>query len=210
MRVVSLCLLICAGLISTAGYAAAPASAPAGTTGLCKDGSYWSGPTKKGACKGHKGVKEWYRSEAAPKAAAPTKPEAPKVAAGGAGVPASAPAGTTGLCKDGSYWSGPTKKGACKGHKGVKEWYGAAATPAAPSTSAAPAAPKAAATTKPEAPRVVAAPGGGAGKVWVNTDSKVYHCAGDRWYGKTKKGEYMSEAEATAQGFKADHGKACK
>jgi|SRR5215813_9831149 len=30
----------------------APAGAPAGTTGLCNDGNYYSGTSKKGACKG--------------------------------------------------------------------------------------------------------------------------------------------------------------
>jgi hypothetical protein len=54
-----------------------------------------------------------------------------------------------------------------------------------------------------------AAAGGGAGKVWVNTDSKVYHCSGTRYYGKTKTGEYMSESEAKSKGNRADHNKAC-
>ena len=53
------------------------------------------------------------------------------------------------------------------------------------------------------------APGGGAGKVWVNTASKTYHCAGTKYYGKTKAGEYMSEADAKAKGNHADHKKAC-
>ena len=41
-------------------------------------------------------------------------------------APANAPAGTTGQCKDGTWYSGASKKGACHGHQGVKEWYGAA------------------------------------------------------------------------------------
>ncbi|WP_430869686.1 DUF3761 domain-containing protein [Cupriavidus basilensis] len=128
----------------------------------------------------------------------------------------------TGTCKDGSSYFGASKKGACAGHGGVKEWHGAAAAsaPAAPMAAAPAATAPATATTpampaaKPMAPAATAAaataaPGGGPGQVWVNKTSKVYHCAGSRWYGKTKNGAYMTEAQATAQGFHAEHGKAC-
>jgi hypothetical protein len=128
---------------------------------------------------------------------------------------ASAPPGSTGQCKDGTFTTHATKKGACSGHQGVKEWFGAAATAApaaAPAAAAAPAQPAAPApnTKAPSpAPATAAAPGGGPGMVWVNSSSKVYHCPGDKWYGKTKAGAYMSEADAKAKGFHADHGKAC-
>ena len=41
-----------------------------------------------------------------------------------------------------------------------------------------------------------------ASMVWVNTDSGVYHKRGTRWYGKTKKGKYMTEADALRAGYK--------
>jgi len=140
-------------------------------------------------------------------------------------LPAGAPAGTTVQCKDGSFASPDKKSGACRGHKGIDTWYGpaAGAAPAAAAAAAAPApaamktaapAPAAAAAPaakagKPDLSTMAAAPGGGAGKVWVNDSSKVYHCPSDPYYGKTKKGEYMSEADAKAKGAHASHGKAC-
>ena len=134
---------------------------------------------------------------------------------------ASAPAGSTGLCKDGTYTTNATKKGACAGHKGVKTWMGGdaaapavAATPAAATTAtAAPAATTATATAAKPAKTATAsaapAAGGGPGMVWVNTSSKVYHCSGTKYYGKTKQGSYMTEDAAKAAGNHADHGKSC-
>ena len=137
-------------------------------------------------------------------------------------APAGAPAGATGLCKDGSYYSGATKQGACAGHKGVKTWYGARAAATSPAgtaapATAAPATPAAAVTAPAAAPRSgksmaasTAAAGAGPGMVWVNKTTKAYHCSTDKWYGKSKNGEYLSEADAKAQGFHAAHGKACQ
>ena len=50
------------------------------------------------------------------------------------------------------------------------------------------------------------APGGGHGLVWVNTETHVYHKEGSRFYGTTKKGKYMSEADAIKEGDKAARG----
>jgi len=41
------------------------------------------------------------------------------------------------------------------------------------------------------------------GMVWVNTDSGIYHKPGSHWYGKTKQGKYMTEADAVKAGYRA-------
>ncbi len=77
------------------------------------------------------------------------------------------------------------------------------ATPqAAPSGNMA--APKATTKTAGAASSQDIAAAKASGKVWVNTDSGVYH-KGGRWYGKTKAGKFMTESEAKAAGYKAAH-----
>ena len=44
------------------------------------------------------------------------------------------------------------------------------------------------------------APGGGHGLVWVNTETHVYHKERSRFYGTTRKGKYVSEADAIKEG----------
>jgi hypothetical protein len=59
-------------------------------------------------------------------------------------------------------------------------------------------------TTSPSSTPSSAAPNpsaGVAGPVWVNTRSGKYFLPGSRYYGKTKHGEYMSEAEARRRGY---------
>jgi hypothetical protein len=163
-----------------AGAKAPPADAPAGTTALCKDGSYTSAAEKKGACSGHKGIKTWYGAEADEKpskaGADQKKAETPK-AEGSKLAPPAAPA--------------------------------AASAPVAPVAAPAATAPAKGSTPPKKASDITQAPGGGPGLVWVNESSKIYHCQGDEWYGKTKQGAYMSEADAKGKGFRGARGKSC-
>jgi hypothetical protein len=46
-------------------------------------------------------------------------------------------------------------------------------------------------------------------KVWVNTRSGTYHCAGTTWYGNTQEGEYMTQQEAQDKGYRPAANRAC-
>ncbi len=175
------------GLLLSAG---AWAQAPAGATASCKDGTYYTGTTHKGACRGHKGVKEWLNADsskaATPAAATETaKPakksrKSKKAEAAEAAAPAAAPAPAPAPAATAPAAAAPAAKAPSSKH-----------TPPTPAS------------------QITAKPGGGPGLVWVNSGSKVYHCQGDEWYGKTKEGSYMSEAAAKAAGNHASHGKEC-
>ena len=72
--------------------------------------------------------------------------------------------------------------------------------PAMPAMAVPPTATASHATTPQAAPQPP--PPAGTGMVWVNLESKVYHYEGDHWYGKTKSGKYMSEADAVKAGYR--------
>jgi hypothetical protein len=166
--------------LTVASAAQAPAGAPAGATGLCNDGTYYTGATKQGACRGHKGVKDWY--------GAPASSTKSDKAAPAASTTMSAPATSSKSAASSSSTS----------------------TPAPAATQSAPATTSKSSLSSSKTSTMAQAPGGGPGQVWLNTSSNVYHCPGSRYYGKTKAGAYMTEAEAKAKGAKPDHGEACK
>jgi len=72
-----------------------------------------------------------------------------------------------------------------------------AAPAAAPAAKPAPA-PKPAAPASTMTPQTPPSPG----MVWVNTETKVFHREGDKWYGNTKHGKWMTEADAVKAGYR--------
>jgi DNA uptake protein ComE-like DNA-binding protein len=110
-----------------------------------------------------------------------------------AGIPASVIAKLAPYATTGPASPPPTPAGAPVAGIGVPAKAGPP-----PAADSAPPSAAALATPAPAPP----APG----MVWVNLDKKVYHFAGDRWYGKTKHGQYMTEADAIKAGYRAAKG----
>jgi hypothetical protein len=119
----------------------------------------------------------------------------------------------TAICKDGTTYSGTTRNGACARHGGVQAFGSPDSTHPAtanqPQASTPQTAPPPAVPANPASSAATSSPRPSPGQVWVNTASKVYHCPGDRYYGKTKAGSYMTESAAKAAGDRPSGGKAC-
>ncbi|HEY3705532.1 MAG TPA: DUF3761 domain-containing protein [Terracidiphilus sp.] len=205
---------------ATACYAQAPAGAPDGATGQCKDGSYTKAHTKSGSCKGHQGVQTWYATVGGAtdpdikgpsrdqKAARQTSKSDSVVNPTDNSAVSAQRADAINKKSPNAVVATPTNNGNTIKGPGANGSADANAS-ANGSTSGNTAKRSASGSMAGSTAGRQAAPGGGPGLVWLNTSSNTYHCYGTTHYGTTKNGKYVSEKDAMNAGAKPDHGKSC-
>ncbi|HVS76382.1 MAG TPA: hypothetical protein VHE11_05565 [Steroidobacteraceae bacterium] len=215
---VSIAIGLVSALLAGAQIAA---GAPAGQPRvMCKDGTVAT-TSGRGACRGHGGIAKDQKAKKR-KATAEEK-RAPETAARGAKPRSSTKSTRSERKAEKRKATAEEKRAPETAARGAKprsstkstrserqaekessDTRMAEAAGAAASTSSSRSAPGRVTSSRAEA-----AGGMHGGEVWVNTESMVYHCPGDHWYGNTKSGRYMTEAQARAQGARPSRGKGC-
>lgn len=193
--------VLLAGSISAIAQGAGTGQKPADATGLCKDGTYATNPNKAQACAAHKGVKTWYQTVGGQ--------DDPSLK-GGSGTQKS----SSRQVMNSDSTVNPHSNGAAVSPQRAdainkKSGNDVVATPNSDGKTMAGPAARGAAGKSSAGANKAAAPGGGPGLVWVNSESKTYHCYGSQYYGKTKNGKYVTEQEAKQAGDRPSGGKSC-